>query len=122
MSESSLWNRVMLEGPELARAAERVLGLGYLELPDMEKLIEQNRVYVQPPHRQHVHGGPNAGWTDFKCWTATVSASCRTYPNPHDPELPSCVGRGMGATLREAVLRAIVHSFGEEHPAKESRT
>lgn len=107
----ALWKKCMLEGPALVRAVEGLLGIGKYELPDLEELIEKNQIFLDPPHDEHVTGGPNAGNWKYNCWTATVSSRCRGYTNEHG--IANCVGRGAGETPRIAILRAIVASFGD---------
>jgi hypothetical protein len=112
-----MWTKVMLEGAELDAAVARVL-----DLPPVAYstdwaagglLIEQNEVFLDPPHDMHVHGGPNAGWNRYTVWTATVSSRVRTYPVTGQKQ--GHVGRGAGPTALIASMRAIVASFGENH-------
>lgn len=117
---SELWTKCMLEGDELNQVTWRLLsedigslygGTTITELPDLEKLITDNQIFLDPPHDEHVTGGPNAGNWKYNVWTATVSSRCRGYTNKHG--IKNCVGRGAGETPRIAILRAIVASFGD---------
>lgn len=105
----------VLEGDELDKRVAEVLGLEPGPYSTDWRLggpvLDENLIFLDPPHVVHMHGGPNAGTWRWNVWTATVSASKRTKPNPRNPELPRVVGRGMGKTALIAAMRAVVASF-----------
>ena len=117
MAADTMWTKVMLEGAELDAAVGRVLSLPPAAYSSDWAagglLIEQNQVFIDPPHDVHINGGPNAGWSRYNCWTATVSKRVRTYPV--EGQKQGHVGRGAGPNCLIAAMRAIVASFGERH-------
>jgi hypothetical protein len=117
MAADGMWGRVMLEGIELDAAVARVLDLPAAaystDWAAGGLLIEQNQIFINPPHDVHVNGGPHAGWNRYNVWTATVSKRVRSYPV--DGQAQGHVGRGAGTTCLVASMRAIVASFGEQH-------
>lgn len=109
-----MWTDCMLEGEALYEKARALA----LEVPGPSPrsiyrrefvawLIETQQIFLDPPHEVHRHGGSNAGWSRVNCWSATVSARTRTFKNEFGAD---CVGRGIGADLQTAVLRAFVAS------------
>jgi len=118
----NLFNDCKLEGRELDAKVSEFEGFdtGQGEGPYFSTewsvggpIIERNHIFLDPPQSVHRCGGPNAGWENIPLWRAVVSASIRTYPNPHDSNLPGCVGRGEGATPLIAAMRAYVNSYGK---------
>jgi hypothetical protein len=89
--------------------------------------IERDQIFIDPPHDVHIanmrpDGTISGIWRSEYEWHATVSARTRTYPNPHDPELPGCVGRGQGPTMLIAALNALVASYGIAHNDEGTRS
>lgn len=129
-----MWTRCMLEGAELDAAVARCRGVRvvvddgkcYFTARELYHLngryspagswhqggpiIEENEIFLDPPHDSHVTGGPNQGWHRSNYWSATVSSRVRTYPHPNRE--PGVVGRGIGPTPLIAAMRAFVASFG----------
>lgn len=83
-------------------------------------IVERDQIFLDPPSRRHYHGGPNAGWQDDPCWSATVSARTRTWLNGADDVAKMVggrVGRGRGETALLAIMRAKVAShYGDDVP------
>lgn len=129
-----LYGNVELEGNELDEAIERLLKLKKNGVPTAPystdwsfggPLIEQNQIFLDAPHQTHLNYGPGKDghtrgeWVQEHRWTATVSASVRTKPNPNfEPDDRfnhlTFVGRGAGPTPLIACMRAIVDSFVHE--------
>ncbi|WP_373379889.1 phage protein NinX family protein [Cupriavidus nantongensis] len=83
-------------------------------------IIERDEIFLNPPGAVHYNGGPNNGWKVYGHWRATVSASTRTLPPRNEIQEAlnvRPVGRGAGATVLVAAMRAKVAShYGEEVP------
>lgn len=84
-------------------------------------IIDRDHIFLQPPCREHHHGGSTPGWNRYDYWRATVSANTRVWFKPEDREPGAFlsdkgrVGRGCGSTPLVAAMRAYVTSkFGEE--------
>lgn len=136
---ANMWERCMLDGPELDRVVAALEGWVKTDTGVMQRMsiagevidvayptdlvyhrngalvmgiIERDHIFLEPPHSMHRLGGSNDGWHRINYWTATVSSAIRTIPNSNDPELPRVVGRGCGDNPRVAALRAYVVSMG----------